>query len=81
MDWLAAIFSMGGAYVTGRKQWTGWLLTLAGSVLWAWIALDHSLWGMMLVNSIIASMSAVNAIRWRAANGVCNVRRDDAEHR
>ena len=64
MDIAAAILELVGAWLVGNKDRRGFLVFIAGNVLWFTIGWDRALWGLVGIGVAFAAINVRNFNRW-----------------
>ena len=62
MGWLASVLLLAGHWQLGHKRRSAFLLTLAGDVLWCWVAVQRGTYDLLLI--CVASV-CVQLRNWR----------------
>lgn len=66
MSWIAAILELIGVLLLRYKKSTGWLVFVAGSLLWTYVGLTSpGAHGLILVCPILILLNCSNYLKWR----------------
>lgn len=65
MDWIAAVLTFIGTILVGRKIPAGWIFTAVACILWSYIGLTSNLYGMAVINAVLAAIMVFNGFKWR----------------
>jgi len=70
LSWIAAIFTLLGRHLLGKKRIAGWWVEIIAGLFWHWIAFNHEIWGQLTMSVIIQVMNVRGLILWsRNAKG------------
>ena len=64
LDWIGAALIGLNAYMVGKKNKWGWLVSVAGCLLFMYVGFKNHLYGMIALNTFIAIISIINFIKW-----------------
>jgi hypothetical protein len=48
-----------------RKRWEGWVVGIVNQGLWAWLAINGRLWGLLPMVGILTWRFSSALVRWR----------------
>ena len=65
MDWLTGALTIVAMELIGRKMWQGWLVGLLNQVFWAYLIIDHELYGLIPLTAILTWRYSAHLLRWR----------------
>ncbi len=66
MDWIASILTVISAYMLRKLMWQGYAVSLLNQIPWAYLAIVNELYGMLLINVMVAWNSVKGIVEWRA---------------
>ena len=64
MDILAALFEIAGAWLVGNKNKWGFVLFMAGNLLWFGTGLKYQLVGLLIVSVVFCGINMRNFRLW-----------------
>jgi hypothetical protein len=64
LDWIAAIFELGGAWLVGDKRKIGFVAFMLGNIFWAVLAVKEALWGLLFVACVFFCINIRNYRKW-----------------
>ena len=64
MDYIAGIILLGSMYLTGKKKWYGWVLSVVGNIIWLYIGLATRMGGLWTISVIMIVIGIINMVKW-----------------
>ncbi|WFE44997.1 hypothetical protein [Verrucosispora sp. WMMD1129] len=64
-SWALTLIGLTGWWLTGRRLWHGWAVSLAVQALWLAYALATGQYGFIVAALSYGAMAALNLRRWR----------------
>ncbi len=64
VSWIAAVFTLGGRHLLGKKKVAGWYVEIVAGLFWHYIAFTHEIWGQFAMSVIIQVMNVRGLILW-----------------
>ena len=64
LDILGALFVIVGVYLTGKKNWIGWLFNILGQLIYIFVAIKSNLNGLLGLNIILTIIAIKNLYFW-----------------
>lgn len=65
-SWVLTLIGLTGWWLTGRRLWQGWAVSLAVQALWLAYALATGQYGFIVAALAYGAMAAHNVRRWRS---------------
>ncbi|MEU5872500.1 hypothetical protein AB0A73_13210 [Glycomyces sp. NPDC047369] len=65
-SWALTLIGLTGWWLTGRRLWQGWAVSLAVQALWLAYALVTQQYGFIVASVSYGAMATLNLRRWRA---------------
>ena len=66
-DWSipAAIFTLTGKWLLGRRRRVGWIVEMVGGGFWHYLSWTSGMWGWFVMSLIIQYMNVRGFVLWR----------------
>lgn len=64
-SWVLTAVGLTGWWLTGRRLWAGWAVSLGVQVLWLAYAVTSRQWGFVVAALAYGTMAGINLRRWR----------------
>lgn len=65
LDLTAAVLIIAYIYLIGQKKTFGWLLAIAGTIIYTVMAIMLELYGLLVLNCVLIPMYSRNYLKWR----------------
>ncbi|MBY8872874.1 hypothetical protein K7640_13620 [Micromonospora sp. PLK6-60] len=65
-SWALTLVGLTGWWLTGRRLWQGWAVSLSVQILWLAYALVTEQYGFIVAALSYGAMATLNLRRWRA---------------
>lgn len=65
IDFVAAGLELSGMYTVGNKKRTGFLLHIAGDIVWIYIGITAGLYGLISIAGLALVLNVRNFVKWR----------------
>ena len=69
MDYVAGLLELTSLWLVGNKQWVGFLLNMAGCVIWVYVSIDRGVYGLLLVVIPALFINSRNIWKWIDTGG------------
>lgn len=65
IDFVAAGLELSGLYTVGNKRRTGFLLNIAGDIVWIYVGVVAGLYGLISIAGVALVLNVRNYLKWR----------------
>jgi len=64
MDFIAAGLALCGVYLVGNRNKLGFLLLMACSIAWAWVAIESKIYGLLVETTCLFFLNMRGYFKW-----------------
>lgn len=64
LDWIAAVSTFVGVQLVAMKKWQGWALHAVNAILWAYLMVQASFWGLFTLELVFFVQALWALRRW-----------------
>jgi nicotinamide riboside transporter PnuC len=64
MDYISSLFIIAGLVMIGKQNKYGWITSIIGSLGYIYVSIEAKLYGMLLLNVVMAVIGIINFIKW-----------------
>lgn len=68
IDFIAGGFELFGSYSIGNRRRFGFLVNMAGDLLWVYIGVTTRLYGLVTIAALALGFNVRNFIKWRKSS-------------